>query len=225
MVALVMTVIVWFLLKFNLYPTKDENIDHDMRNMSVRPSYIKVHRREWKINVTERNQQGSFPVLIFYSLSIKCSGKFNELVTRVCLILRFDAWKHSLLYIAESVQCVRDRLNKRERIFRNVRNFLFVTKFRTLLGFSQFLSSGCGCPFHGFFFDRSLKFSHASSAEAKDMWIILSAFLYTRMAASCNEYLYSTKHEEISRRLKEILKLGFSSCCTESNGHRMRWLG
>jgi len=117
---------------------------------------------------------------------------------------------------------VRDRLNKRERIFPNVRNFLFVTKFRTLLGSSQFLSSGCGCPFDVFFFDRSMKFSHVSSAEAKDMWIIVAAFLYTRMAVSCNEYLYSTKHGEISRRLKEILKLDFSSCCTELNGHRMR---
>ena len=37
------------------------------------------------------------------------------------------------------------------------------------------------------------------------------------MAASCNEFPDSTKHGEISRRLKELLKLSFSSCCTESN--------
>jgi hypothetical protein len=65
MVVLVLTVIVRFLLKFNLYPTKDGNIGHDTRNTSVRPSYIKVYRRKRKINVTEPNQQRSFAVLYF----------------------------------------------------------------------------------------------------------------------------------------------------------------
>jgi hypothetical protein len=63
---------------------------------------------------------------------------------------------------------------------------------------------------------------NASGAETKDVWITVAAFLYICMAASCNEFPDSTKHGEISRPLKELLKLSFSSCCTESNVPRMR---
>jgi hypothetical protein len=62
--------------------------------MSVRLGYIKVYRREWKINVKEPNQQQIFPLIVFYSLSTKYREKFNELVTRVYLILRSDAWSN-----------------------------------------------------------------------------------------------------------------------------------